>query len=62
MTLTRTKAFGSAGHIRFPQRSKLDSFFAGKGVNMDEWGTDRTQEICAALAAATQSGHPTKPS
>lgn len=35
MTLTRTNVFGSEGHLRSPQRSGLDAFFAVEGTRDD---------------------------
>ena len=62
MTLTHTNAFGSAGHLLFPQRSKLDAFLTAEGMDEAKWRTYRTKdtilEIYAALAAASQSDQP----
>ena len=62
MTLTHTNAFGSAGHLLFPQRSKLDAFLTAEGMDEAKWRTYRTKdtilEIYAALAEAMKTGQP----
>ena len=42
MTLIRTSAFGSGGHLPVPQRSKLDAFLTVEGKDVDKWGARTT--------------------